>query len=122
MNDPIFLALVGIVIFLTLALVIVLSLWLKKVLGENNSLRITHARAESQVGRSEVATGSQRDLVNNLVSFALAYRERVQARGKKVEPANVKMRYLWEFLPGNLRADLVPLGMLADLKVSGDAS
>ncbi|NIT04411.1 hypothetical protein GTO10_05940 [Candidatus Saccharibacteria bacterium] len=118
MNDPVFLALVGIVILLTLALVVVLGLWVRKLHGENGLLRAAYNRVKPSPREGEVADKSQDDLLNTVVGFALAYRERVQARGNWVKPANTKMRVLWGRLPREVQAELVPLAILADLKVS----
>jgi hypothetical protein len=116
MDDPVFLALVGVVIFLTLALVILLGLWVRKLLRENNSLRASYPQTESK--GDYLYSLSLNSLVDTLVHFALAYRDRVQARGKKVDPANEQMRLCWERLPKEYQEVLIPLGMRADLKVS----
>ncbi len=121
--DPVLLSLVGLVNFFYFLLVIILALWVRSATRKNREHREVIAILKF---RLQGANGNPQEptiLINNLVDFALAYYERVRARGeKKRELTNENMKLCWERLPYGFQNRLALLGGLSNLKVSDNLS
>lgn len=114
MNDPILLALVAIVVVLAILFFVSLISLYKRESRQKALYKRAYLRSRAKDPGEKTCV---KDLIENLVGFALAYRERAYAKGGNIPEADQKMQVLWDELPAEFQEKLLSLGMRANLTV-----